>query len=296
MCRRRPYRVECTGSLSTSEVKQHRARLVLGWGTAWEDLWVLSACCATKNKVRSRHGWRGAVGPSGACAGQAPLPRSDAARFRKQCIRGVPKRVVRGAAHARAHGTKRQTRLTRPAGEAADARGGVRRSCWRARKVRTGRATSERGDSREVRERKARLAGETRRAGEETAAVGERLGHSRPRRLMGPGDARGEAKRRRMGVHQECFVGPRPPPAEGEIAKGTFFKMVVVRSRSKQNQQFSDANQSQKISLHKIVVFLCLFCHQTALNDAPIRQNIHKEYFTAVRNNFQEISCRGGVA
>ena len=42
-CRRRPYRVECTGSLSTSEVKQRRARLVLGWGTAWEDPWVLSA-------------------------------------------------------------------------------------------------------------------------------------------------------------------------------------------------------------------------------------------------------------
>ena len=40
---RRPYRVECTGSLSTSEVKQHRARLVLGWGAAWEDLRVLSA-------------------------------------------------------------------------------------------------------------------------------------------------------------------------------------------------------------------------------------------------------------
>ena len=48
--RRRPYRVECTGSLSTSEVKQHRARLVLGWGTAWEDLWVLSACCTTKKR------------------------------------------------------------------------------------------------------------------------------------------------------------------------------------------------------------------------------------------------------
>ena len=31
------------GSLSTSEVKRHRARLVLGWGTAWEDLRVLSA-------------------------------------------------------------------------------------------------------------------------------------------------------------------------------------------------------------------------------------------------------------
>ena len=41
--RRRPYQVGCTGSLSTSEVKRHRARLVLGWGTAWEDLRVLSA-------------------------------------------------------------------------------------------------------------------------------------------------------------------------------------------------------------------------------------------------------------
>ena len=40
---RRPYHVECTGSLLTSEVKRHRARLVLGWGTAWEDLRVLSA-------------------------------------------------------------------------------------------------------------------------------------------------------------------------------------------------------------------------------------------------------------
>ena len=42
-CRRRPYRVECTGSLPTSEVKRRRARLVLGWGTAREHLWVLSA-------------------------------------------------------------------------------------------------------------------------------------------------------------------------------------------------------------------------------------------------------------
>ena len=39
----RPYRVECTGSLPTSEVKRRKARLVLGWGTAWEDLRVLSA-------------------------------------------------------------------------------------------------------------------------------------------------------------------------------------------------------------------------------------------------------------
>ena len=39
----RPYHLECTGSLSTSEVKRDRARLVLGWGTAWENLRVLSA-------------------------------------------------------------------------------------------------------------------------------------------------------------------------------------------------------------------------------------------------------------
>ena len=39
----RPYRVECTGSLPTSEVKRRRARLVLGWGTAREDLRVLPA-------------------------------------------------------------------------------------------------------------------------------------------------------------------------------------------------------------------------------------------------------------
>ena len=41
--RRRPYRVEYTGSLLTSEVKRRKARLVLGWGTAREDLRVLSA-------------------------------------------------------------------------------------------------------------------------------------------------------------------------------------------------------------------------------------------------------------
>ena len=37
------YCVEYTGSLPTSEVKRRRARLVLGWGTAWEHLRVLSA-------------------------------------------------------------------------------------------------------------------------------------------------------------------------------------------------------------------------------------------------------------
>ena len=35
--------MEYTGSLLTSEVKLRRARLVLGWGTAREDLRVLSA-------------------------------------------------------------------------------------------------------------------------------------------------------------------------------------------------------------------------------------------------------------
>ena len=44
--RQRPYRVENTGSLPNSAVKQRRARLVLGWGTAWESLGVLLAFCS----------------------------------------------------------------------------------------------------------------------------------------------------------------------------------------------------------------------------------------------------------
>ena len=32
----RPYHVENTGSRPITEVKQRRARLVLGWVTAWE--------------------------------------------------------------------------------------------------------------------------------------------------------------------------------------------------------------------------------------------------------------------
>ena len=52
----RPYRVECTGSLSTSEVKRHRARLVLGWGTAWELPGVLPAftCSPLPEKQQGR--------------------------------------------------------------------------------------------------------------------------------------------------------------------------------------------------------------------------------------------------
>ena len=51
-CRWRPYRVECTGSLPTSEVKRRRARLVLGWGTAREDLRVLPAFCFNRAVLR----------------------------------------------------------------------------------------------------------------------------------------------------------------------------------------------------------------------------------------------------
>ena len=43
-CRWRPYRVESTRSLPTSEVKQPRAWLVLSWGTAWEDQGAASFC------------------------------------------------------------------------------------------------------------------------------------------------------------------------------------------------------------------------------------------------------------
>ena len=41
--RRRPYHVECTGSLPTSEIKRRRARLIPGWGNAWAHNMMLSA-------------------------------------------------------------------------------------------------------------------------------------------------------------------------------------------------------------------------------------------------------------
>ena len=43
--RQRPYSVENTRSHPNSEVKQPKARSVLGWGTAWEVLRVLLAFC-----------------------------------------------------------------------------------------------------------------------------------------------------------------------------------------------------------------------------------------------------------
>ena len=41
-CRQRPYHAENTSSRPITEVKQHRARLVLGWVTAWEHRVPLS--------------------------------------------------------------------------------------------------------------------------------------------------------------------------------------------------------------------------------------------------------------
>ena len=43
-CRWRPYRVECTGSLPTSEVKRRRARLVLGGGRLGSPQGAASFC------------------------------------------------------------------------------------------------------------------------------------------------------------------------------------------------------------------------------------------------------------
>ena len=42
VCRQRPYHAENTSSRPITEVKQHRARLVLGWVTAWEHRVPLS--------------------------------------------------------------------------------------------------------------------------------------------------------------------------------------------------------------------------------------------------------------
>ena len=43
-CCWRPYRVECTGSRSASEVKRHRARLILGWGSPGRPQGAASFC------------------------------------------------------------------------------------------------------------------------------------------------------------------------------------------------------------------------------------------------------------
>lgn len=137
---------------------------------------------------------------------------SDDAAFRETA------RGQRGCwAHLPADGRWRaKTRLTRPRGEAAGARDSLRGTGRRARKRRTGGATSERGARWGPRGREARLARETRRTGEATSAGGERLWGPAAEAAIG---GRGEccwgrtllaARRARdgWGLHPECL----PPP------------------------------------------------------------------------------------
>ena len=56
--RQRPYCVEYTRSHPNSEVKRRKARIVLGWGTAWEVLrvplaflWRIFLCAALQQVV-----------------------------------------------------------------------------------------------------------------------------------------------------------------------------------------------------------------------------------------------------
>ena len=86
--RQRPYRVEYTGSLPNSAVKRRRARLVLGWGTAWESLGVLLAFFWIQSSQWGPLGllWRNLHvadaldnytlyrTPEAACSGQRPDP------------------------------------------------------------------------------------------------------------------------------------------------------------------------------------------------------------------------------
>ena len=51
--RQRPYHVESTGSRPITEVKQRRARLVLGWVTAWEPRVLLASHFAPFPKLYS---------------------------------------------------------------------------------------------------------------------------------------------------------------------------------------------------------------------------------------------------
>ena len=68
----RPYRVECTGSLPTSEVKRRRAQSVLGWGTAREDLRVLPALRVEHGRVSEK--WRTITSQPAAKAGAPRVP------------------------------------------------------------------------------------------------------------------------------------------------------------------------------------------------------------------------------
>ena len=77
--RQRPYYVEYTRSHPNSEVKQRKARSVLGWGTAWEVLRVLLAFCLWGCPPYSPGSGPGACGaiPLETCRIAKPGPRSD---------------------------------------------------------------------------------------------------------------------------------------------------------------------------------------------------------------------------
>ena len=103
----RPYRVENTGSLPNSAVKQRRARLVLGWGTAWESLGVLlaffffslhaprpprgAAPRAPPRGAARRGGRQSSARPmgEGATAGQAHPMRAGSRPRRRSIARGA---------------------------------------------------------------------------------------------------------------------------------------------------------------------------------------------------------------
>ena len=85
--RQRPYCVEYTRSHPNSEVKQRKARSVLGWGTAWEVLRVLLAfcfCCLPRGRTSSRAGGS----TSQAVLGADPAPLRQ--QLKKRCVPTAP--------------------------------------------------------------------------------------------------------------------------------------------------------------------------------------------------------------
>ena len=105
--RQRPYYVEYTRSHLNSEVKQRKARLVLGWGTAWELLWVLLAfyICAFCHPPGSMTLFRGchrSRGMTDLVAGVSSIPGDDRPRTMRQgCHRSIYRPTDPGHAFAR---------------------------------------------------------------------------------------------------------------------------------------------------------------------------------------------------
>ena len=112
----RPYRVENTGSLPNSAVKQRRARLVLGWGTAWESLGVLlafffSSSCTRPVRHEGQHRGRHPGGRSGEGGGsRAPDPWARAQQRGRPTPCGRTPGLGGGASHG-AQPTNNERRL-----------------------------------------------------------------------------------------------------------------------------------------------------------------------------------------